>query len=364
MVIINNQRKKVLVTGGAGFIGSRLCQKLYEKDFSVTVLDNLSSQIHGSERESDLLKSIKNNTKFVLGDLRDKPLLENVLKGQEIIVHLAADTGTSQSMYDVDRYTDTNIKGTACLLEAVLGGKTAVKKIVLASSRAVYGEGKYQCNIHGIVYPDARSESCLLRKDFTPKCPYCKSSVAQLPTDEASAIKPSSVYGITKYAQEQLVNLISTTLVIPAVILRYQNVYGPGQSMVNPHTGIIPIFSNLLKKGSEVNIFEDGLESRDFVYIDDVVAATVLAVETPAVKTTNVFNVGSGESRTLIEVAKLLQKLYCSASTIRVSGDFRSGDIRHNVADLTKIKQAFGFKPLVKFSDGIACFVDWVMRMT
>jgi dTDP-L-rhamnose 4-epimerase len=296
---------------------------------------------------------------LVRGDIRDKALLENVLTCQEIVVHLAADTATAQSMYATERCIDTNIRGTACLFELLMDRKTAVKKVVLGSSRAVYGEGKYKCRHHEVVYPESRTESDMLRKDFNTKCPLCKSSVEIVPTDEESAIKPASVYGVTKYTQEQLVTLIGNTLGIPVIILRYQNVYGPGQSLSNPYAGVLAIFSNLLRDGSEVNIFEDGLESRDFVYIDDAVEATVLAIETDA-KVSNVYNVGSGESQTLIGVAELLKKLYCSASSVRVSGNFRKGDIRHNVAELTKVKQALAFEPRVRFNDGLEKFAEWV----
>jgi dTDP-L-rhamnose 4-epimerase len=354
--MIKSHGKKALVTGGAGFIGARLCRRLREKGFNVTVLDNLSPQVHGRLKHK---ASIEDVATFVRGDVRDKTLLKHALEGQEIVVHLAAETGTAQSMYEIDRYIDTNVRGTACLLEALISGKTEVEKLILASSRAVYGEGKYRCKIHGIVYPESRAQADLLRKDFDAKCPCCNSSVEYLPTDETSAIKPTSIYGISKYSQEQLTNLISRTISIPAVILRYQNVYGPGQSLTNPYTGILSIFSKLLKSDAEITVFEDGLESRDFVYIDDAVAATLLAIETE-IKATDTYNVGSGESKTVLETVELLAELYSSASRFRINGDFRKGDIRHNLADLTKIKKAFGFEPKVNFNDGLASFVEWV----
>ena len=351
--------KNVLITGGAGFIGSNLSLQLKQKGYEVTVLDNLSPQIHGEN--SELYNSIKNEVRFIKGDVRNTEDWEKALKNQHIIIHLAAETGTGQSMYEVQKYVDTNISGTAILLDYLVNQKHEVQKVVIASSRAIYGEGKYECKQHGFVYPEDRIEKDLLAGDFEPKCPVCKNELKVLATDEMSKIHPSSVYGITKQNQEQMVLNVCKSIGIPAVAFRYQNVYGPGQSLKNPYTGILSIFSTQIRNGNNINIFEDGLESRDFVYIDDVVAATVLGIENDAANQ-EVFNVGFGEAITVMEVAETLKALYQSNIEINISGNFRLGDIRHNFADLSKIKEKLNFVPQYDFKTGVTEFVNWVKQ--
>ena len=269
--------KNILITGGAGFIGSNLALKLAEKGHVVTVLDNLSEQIHG--KNSELLNTIIDQVHFIKGDVRNAEDWMKALKNQEVVVHLAAETGTGQSMYEVQKYTEVNINGTAIFLDYLVNEKHSIQKVVIASSRAIYGEGKYNCEEHGIIYPNERKENDLLKGEFEPKCPVCNTDLMVLLTDENSKIHPSSVYGITKQNQEQMVLNVCQSINIPAVAFRYQNVYGPGQSLKNPYTGILSIFSTQIKNGNDLNIFEDGLESRDFVFIDDVVNATILGIE-------------------------------------------------------------------------------------
>ena len=349
--------KNVLITGGAGFIGSNLALKLISKGYEITVLDNLSEQIHGND--SDLLKSNEGKVKFIKGDVRNADDWEKALIDQDIVVHLAAETGTGQSMYEVQKYVDVNINGTALFLDYLVNREHAVKKVIIASSRAVYGEGKYSCEKHGIIYPNERKENDLLKGEFEPKCPVCNTNLIVLPTDENSKIHPSSVYGITKQNQEQMVLNVCQSINIPAVAFRYQNVYGPGQSLKNPYTGILSIFSTQIKNGNDLNIFEDGLESRDFVFIDDVVDATILGIEKEEADF-EVFNVGSGKGTTVLEVAEFLKKYYQSDINIKISGNFRLGDIRHNVADLSKIENKLGFHAKVDFQSGIKQFAGWV----
>ena len=349
--------KNVLITGGAGFIGSNLALKLISKGYEITVLDNLSEQIHGND--SDLLKSIEGKVKFIKGDVRNADDWEKALIDQDIVVHLAAETGTGQSMYEVQKYVDVNINGTALFLDYLVNREHTVKKVIIASSRAVYGEGKYSCEKHGIIYPNERKENDLLKGEFEPKCPVCNTNLIVLPTDENSKIHPSSVYGITKQNQEQMVLNVCQSINIPAVAFRYQNVYGPGQSLKNPYTGILSIFSTQIKNGNDLNIFEDGLESRDFVFIDDVVDATILGIEKEEADF-EVFNVGSGKGTTVLEVAEFLKKYYQSDINIKISGNFRLGDIRHNVADLSKIENKLGFHAKVDFQSGIKQFAGWV----
>lgn len=349
--------KNILITGGAGFIGSNLALKLVEKGHVVTVLDNLSEQIHG--KNSELLNTIIDQVHFIKGDVRNAEDWMNALKNQEVVVHLAAETGTGQSMYEVQKYTEVNISGTAIFLDYLVNEKHSIQKVVIASSRAIYGEGKYSCEQHGIIYPNERKENDLLKGEFEPKCPICNTDLMVLPTDENSKIHPSSVYGITKQNQEQMVLNVCQSINIPAVAFRYQNVYGPGQSLKNPYTGILSIFSTQIKNGNDLNIFEDGLESRDFVFIDDVVNATILGIEKEEADF-EVFNVGSGKGTTVLEVAESLKKYYQSDINIKISGNFRLGDIRHNVADLSKIENKLGFYPKVDFQSGIRQFAGWV----
>ncbi|QNJ98947.1 SDR family NAD(P)-dependent oxidoreductase [Constantimarinum furrinae] len=350
-------KKNVLITGGAGFIGSNLALTLIEKGYNITVLDSLSEQIHGEN--SSLYESIKDKVNFIKGDVRRKTDWENALKDQHVVVHLAAETGTGQSMYEVQKYVDVNINGTALLLDHLVNEPHNVEKVIVASSRAIYGEGKYSCETHGDVYPVEREESHLLQGDFEPKCPQCGKELTLAKTDENSKIHPSSVYGITKQNQEQMVLNVCRSVNIPAVAFRYQNVYGPGQSLKNPYTGILSIFSTQIRNGNDINIFEDGEESRDFVFIDDVVNATVLGLEMEEANY-EVFNVGSGIQTTVMDVATTLKEKYKSPVSIEVTGNFRLGDIRHNVADLSKIKEKLGFTPRYDFKTGVSKFVEWV----
>ncbi|MBM7579233.1 SDR family NAD(P)-dependent oxidoreductase [Jeotgalibacillus terrae] len=351
---------RILITGGAGFIGSSLSMKLLEKGYSVRVIDNLSPQIHGDDpQKSELFQRIKNRVEFIFGDVRNKEDLQLAVKDVDAVVHLAAETGTGQSMYEVEKYIDVNINGTVNLLNVIAENQHQIKKIVVASSRAIYGEGKYECEEHGEVFPDSRSDEDLSKGDFSAKCPKCSRDVEVLATSEDSRINPLSIYGFTKFGQENLVMLTGKSLNIPAVALRYQNVYGPGQSLKNPYTGILSIFSTRIKNGNDLMIFEDGEESRDFVYIDDVTDATVQAIELDEANH-QVFNVGTGQAVSVTEVARALLHHYGSDLTYQVSGHYRLGDIRHNFADLTKVTGALSFTPSYSFNEGIKKFTEWV----
>ncbi|MDF2613499.1 MAG: NAD-dependent epimerase/dehydratase family protein [Clostridia bacterium] len=351
---------KVLITGGAGFIGSNLALKLLDKDYEVVLLDNLSKQIHGENpEESYTYNLIKNKCELIVGDATNFEDWKRALEGVDIVVHLAAETGTGQSMYEINKYVDINIAGTAKLMEIITNEKNQVKKVVVAASRAVYGEGKFQCNEHGIIYPVSRKDKDMSQGDFEVKCPICNKNVAMLPTDEDSKLHPTSVYGHTKQSQEELCMIVGKSINLPVVAFRFQNVYGPGQSLKNPYTGILSIFSTRIKNGNDINIFEDGLETRDFVYIDDVTDAIVLGIESDKANFES-FNVGSGEKIDVLTVANILKGKYESNVNIKVSGKYRLGDIRHNLGDLTKIKTLLGYEPKVRFIDGISKFVDWV----
>lgn len=355
--------KKILITGGAGFIGSNLALHLIKRGYDITVLDNLSPQIHGSDpiSTSPLYGSIVDKVKFIEGTVTSTSDWEKSLIGQDAIIHLAAETGTGQSMYEIAQYVNVNIGGTAKLLNILANNNHTIKKIIVASSRAIYGEGKYKCAIHGIVYPSLRKDESLKAGDFECKCPVCESEVEILPTSEDSLIHPTSVYGITKQNQEQLILSVSKSIGIPAIAFRYQNVYGPGQALSNPYTGILSIFSTRIKNRKEINIFEDGKESRDFVYIDDVIRATTLGLERH-LPGSEVFNVGTGVLTDVVTVAQKLKKNFNSDIKIKVSQSYRLGDIRHNFADLSKIRAMLGFSPSYNFEDGIKLFCEWVEK--
>ncbi|WP_115172049.1 NAD(P)-dependent oxidoreductase [Sphingobacterium spiritivorum] len=352
--------KKVLITGGAGFIGSNLALSLLDRGYDVVVLDNLSTQIHGEDAEtnSSLFLSIKDKVIFYRGDIRDRSLLEQAIKGVDVVVHYAAETGTGQSMYAIQNYCDVNVGGTALLLDILANSPNQVSKVVVASSRSIYGEGKYKNGENSYVYPSHR-----VGEDMNNGCfevTYSgTSNLEVVATDEDSKIHPSSVYGISKQVQEQLVMTVCPSIGKAGVALRYQNVYGPGQSLKNPYTGILSIFSTSIRNGNGINIFEDGKESRDFVYISDVVEATILAIEKPEADN-EVFNVGTGIATTVVDVAEGLTEAYGIKVPIQISGNYRLGDIRHNFADLSKIKQRLGFEPKISFSEGLNRFTQWV----
>jgi dTDP-L-rhamnose 4-epimerase len=232
--------------------------------------------------------------------------------------------------------------------------------MVVASSRSIYGEGKYKSS-EGIVYPFARKDEDMAKGDFEVKCPYTGKNAELLATDEASKIHPSSIYGITKQNQEQMVLTVGKALNIPAIAFRYQNVYGPGQSLSNPYTGILSIFSTLIKNNKRINIFEDGKESRDFVFIEDVVASTILGIENDNANH-KVYNVGSGIATDVLTVANTLIRKYNSEVAVTVTGNYRIGDIRHNYADISLIHKDLGFVPEFDFENVIGLFTDWVNK--
>ena len=350
---------RILVTGGAGFIGSNLINTLYLQGYDITVIDTLSDQIHSDNPEnSPLYQSIKNKVNFIHGSVCEKEDLHRALIGQDIIVHLAAETGTGQSMYQVNHYVNVNIGATALMLDILGNGHYDVKRMIIASSRSIYGEGKYIGKDGTIVYPDHRHSKDLEGGIFSLKGEDSSIDLVSVPTDEESKIHPSSVYGITKQVQEQLVMTVCPLIGIEPVALRYQNVYGPGQSLLNPYTGILSIFSNLIMNDKSINIFEDGLESRDFVYIDDVVEATILAISHPNA-VNGIFNVGSGIATTVSTVALKLIECFNSEVSAINTGNFRLGDIRHNTACLKRIRRVLGYEPKVFFEEGILRFAEW-----
>jgi dTDP-L-rhamnose 4-epimerase len=355
--------KKILLTGGAGFIGAELVKQLDENgSFEITVLDVLSEQIHGAESEkSNLFRAIQDRCRFIRADIRDLDAVRQTIGENEIIIHLAAETGTGQSMYRINRYNEVNVMGTSNLFQAIslLGKKSNVSKLILTSSRAVYGEGKYTCSHCGSVYPKGRSVEKMQRGDFAVYCDQCGEKLSPAPTPEDAAITPRSLYAFTKYAQEKMLETMCPALDIGYTIFRLQNVYGVGQSLRNPYTGILSIFSSLLLENRPVNIFEDGKESRDFIHVSDVAAAIIQSLECPETNG-QVINLGSGVGTDVLTVTRMLKEIYGSKSSIKVTGDFRIGDIAYNVADIGRAQRLLGFKHHVGLRQGMESFCAWV----
>ena len=348
----------VLITGGAGFIGTHLSRRLLREGHAVTVLDSFLPQVHGDA--ADLAPDLVGDVRLVRADVRDADALGSALSGQDAVVHLAAETGTGQSMYEVQRYQDVNVGGTAALLDRLVNDASLdVGRVVVASSRAIYGEGAYRCPEHGTVYPEGRDAEQLQRGAYDPVCPECSGALTLVPTSEDAPRRPTSWYGLTKQIQEQMVLLYARSMGFSGVALRYQNVYGPGQSLQNPYTGILAIFSTLAREGKTLRVFEDGHESRDFVHIEDVVAATAASLSVDGVASANV---GSGEAVSVLDVARTIVAETGSDSAIEVTGEFRVGDIRHNVADLERIRALTGYEPQWSFAEGARDFLAWALE--
>lgn len=350
---------KILITGGAGFIGSNVAKVLVKEGHEVTILDNFLPQIHGDKNK--LSEDLEGKVKLIIGDVANKETLYSALHGQDAVIHYAAETGTGQSMYAVSHYTNVNIQATAELCDYIINEPHQIKTIIVASSRSIYGEGKYLSPDYGTVYPNSRTYQNV-KESFEVCCPVSgKHNLEVKATDESSKIHPSSFYGITKQVQEQMIILASQLKNINGYALRYQNVYGPGQSLKNPYTGILSIFTRLALQNEKINIFEDGLESRDFVHIEDVVNATLSCLKREE-KGQHILNVGSGIPVNVIEVAEEIVSYLKSDSEIQISGAFREGDIRHNFADLTLIKEITGFEPKWRFKEGLHSFIDWALK--
>ncbi|WP_292008492.1 NAD-dependent epimerase/dehydratase family protein [Chryseobacterium sp.] len=353
---------RILITGGAGFIGSKLSLALKKKGHEITILDNLSSQIHGEDPiiDSPLYRSILDKFNFIEGDVTCREDWRHAIEDQEVIVHLAAETGTGQSMYQIERYAEVNVSGTALMLDILVNESHRIKKVIIASSRAVHGEGKYLHPELGIMYPKSRKIIDMKNGDF--EITYLDGKIlTALATDEESKIHPTSVYGITKYTQEQMVMATCSSIGIAAVGLRFQNVYGEGQSLLNPYTGILSIFSSQILNGKEINVFEDGKESRDFIHINDALDAVIKSIENKNADG-EVLNVGTGVQTTVTDVAQSLRKLYSKDCKVNISGQFRLGDIRHNFADISKIKSILNFHPKISFEEGMSKFTQWVLQ--
>ena len=347
---------RILVTGGAGFIGSHLVDALVKQGHSVRVLDSLEPQVHQG-KEPDYLNP---KAEYQWGDVRDERALDRALEGREVVFHQAALVGIGQSMYQIQRYVDVNVRGTACLLEAILRNRLSLKKLIVASSMSLYGEGAFRCAHCGPAYPALRSESQMAQRRWEMLCPSCAQEVRPEPTPEQKPLAPTSVYAVSKRDQEELVLSVGRGYRIPAVALRYFNVYGPRQALSNPYTGVCAIFSARIKNGHSPLIYEDGLQSRDFIHISDIVQANLLVMSRPEADGFT-FNVGTGKATSVLQVADLLIRLYRSSVKAEKVLKFRAGDIRHCFADSTRL-QKLGFQPQVQLEEGLRELIDWAQR--
>lgn len=353
--------RNILVTGGAGFIGQRVVSALVKSGHQVRVLDNFSRQVHGSNflQAAQILGP---EVEVFLGDISDPSVCESAVDGVEGIVHLAAETGTAQSMYRIVGYATVNVVGTATLLEAVdKKAKDTVQQIVLASSRSVYGEGAYKCTkCSAITFPNSRATADMANGVWEHISTCCNQPLVPTATAEDSRIVPASIYASTKFSQELLVENFGFSRGIRTSILRLQNVYGPGQSLQNPYTGIISIFSNLIKLGKAIDIYEDGRETRDFVFVDDVRDAIIASLYSIFANCT--VNVGSGVPTTVENLAKMLFSVMGKDENLIYSGKFRAGDIRHNFADVSQARAKLDWRAQTSLSEGLQAFAAWVGR--
>lgn len=356
-------KEKILITGGAGFIGSHLTSQLLSSGFQIRILDPLTPQIHGNvPRNLDWLNG--ENIEFVRGSVCDRSTVEVALEGVVHVVHLAAETGTGQSMYEIARYNEVNTLGTAVLLDVLANRRDlGVRRVVLASSRSIYGEGAYTCaacgNALGRFFPGARPAAQLAAHRWDPICPRCCGTLHAVPTREDDPVRPASIYAASKYAQEELVRVACEALDIGYAILRLQNVYGEGQSLKNPYTGILSIFSTRIRRGLDLPIFEDGMESRDFVHVDDVSRAmhACLVSDSPI---NLVINVGSGIGTSVKNVASQLAASFGCAVSLNITSEYRIGDIRHNVADVNRLCELMLGGARIGLAEGLDRFASWV----
>ena len=347
--------KSILVTGGAGFIGSHLVDRLIKDSHDVTILDCLDPQVHKNNKIPDYLNK---KATFVKGSVLDGKLLQKLLKDTEIIFHEAAVVGVGQSMYQVKHYIDQNCSGTAILLDVLVNKEISVKKIIVAASMSSYGEGIYSCEKCGVIFPTLRPEKQLQRKKWELVCQKCKSELKPLPTNEDKPMHSNSIYAISKKVQEEMVLNIGKSYSIPSTALRYFNAFGTRQSLNNPYTGIIAIFLNLIKNGKRPVIYEDGLQTRDFISVYDVVEANILSMNSKNSDYES-FNVGTGTPTTIKSIAEILITLTKSNLTPAITQSFRKGDIMHCYADISKIKQKLGFIAKHILESGLKEIVDW-----
>lgn len=348
-------RKKVLVTGGAGFVGSHTADALLREGHSVRIFDNLSEQVHSAGPPTYL----PSDAEFVYGDIRDLESLCNAVRGVDVIYHFAAAVGVGQSMYQIAHYTAVNNQGTGNLLQAILETHAQPEKLIVASSMSIYGEGKYRCEECGDVAPPPRPADQLKGKHWETLCPNCGICLTPVATDENKPLQCTSIYALSKKGQEEMTLLFGRTYEIPVVALRYFNIYGIRQALSNPYTGVAAIFASRLMNGKAPIVFEDGLQMRDFVSVHDIVQANLLAM-TNSQADGRALNVGSGRAVTISEIAAELGKALGVQLPMEITGKFRAGDVRHCFADISASQRLLGYRPRVTLKEGVKALAQWL----
>lgn len=347
--------KRILITGGAGFVGSHLADALLKRGHEVRVFDSLVPQVHSDGLPDYLAGEVH----FLHADLRDADAVRDAVRDIDMIFHLGAAVGVGQSMYEISHYMGSNTQGTANLLQAILETDIKVEKLIVASSMSIYGEGKYLCMQCGEVAPEQRHLQQLKQRRWEATCPKCGRDLAPIPTDESKPLQCSSFYALSKKDQEEMVLLFGRTYGLPAVALRYFNIYGTRQALSNPYTGVMAIFASRLLNARAPLIFEDGLQVRDFVSVHDVVRANLLAMDCPQADGV-ALNIGSGEPISIREVGCLLAGALGLDIEAEITGKYRAGDIRHCFADISAATHVLGYKPQVRLTDGMRELVQWM----
>ena len=350
------KKRNVLVTGGAGFIGSHLVDALVAEGHRVRVLDALVPQVHGVDAEA---KNVNPSAEFIRADVCEPELVDQALNDVDVVFHEAAEVGVGQSMYEIQRYVRANDMGTAVLLEAILSRQPQIQKLVVASSMSIYGEGSYQCPGCGLVYPQLRPSEQLQARQWELKCSSCDETLSPVGTKEDKPLFPTSIYAVTKQDQEQFCLAVGRSYKIPTVALRYFNVYGTRQALSNPYTGVCAIFSSRLLNGNRPVIFEDGEQTRDFVHVSDIVQANLLALESDRANY-EAINVGTGVGTSVRQVCEVLAQGLGVDIQPEIVGRYREGDIRHCVSDISKARALLGYEPKVSLDKGIPELLTWV----
>jgi dTDP-L-rhamnose 4-epimerase len=351
----------VLVTGGAGFIGSHTVDLLINEGYKVRIIDNLVHQVHQGKKPEYLNKEAE----FILGDVSDGKGWKKWLEGIDTVIHLASMTGIAQSMYKPSDYCISNVDGTAQLFDCMINNKDIranIKKIVVASSKTIYGEGAYKCSKHGLIFPELRSLEQLEKKEWDFNCPECgnKMEVANIPESEPDSVL--SVYALSKYATERLALMIGQTLKIPTVAFRYFSVFGPRQSLSNPYTGVCSIFLSRIINNQQPIIFEDGNQIRDFIYVEDIARTNIMAIKKENFQ--GVYNLGSGIGQSIKNVSETINEILGKKIFPKITEEFRYGDTRNDLSDNSKIERDLGFKPKVSFKEGIYNLIEWSKKTT
>lgn len=352
--------RRALVTGGAGFVGSHLVDSLVSAGYKVRIIDALVEQVHGGK----IPEHLNPDAEFIHANLNDREAVAKALHGVEVVFHQAAEVGIAQSMYEIHRYVHGNDLATATLLEEIVERRDTIRKVVVASSHSIYGEGACRCENCGIVsFPETRSQEQLAARSWDYECTNCGNTLVSAGTPESKPNAPTSVYAINKQNHEQYSLVVGRAYKIPTVALRYFNIYGPRQSVSNPYTGVCAIFSAKLLNDKAPHIYEDGLQTRDFIHVSDIVAANLKCIETSSADY-QVMNIGTGTATTIKDVAVTLGKVLGKEMEPKMTGQFREGDIRGCIADISRARQLIGFEPKVRFEDGLGDLAGWLANGT